>query len=1806
MAKNVQLKSLQRRERQIVLLMDSVERFVQNYEAERDECQIASRLEALEPVFGEFHEVRSKIEMIVFESEEKKDKELYGEAKEEAGFQREEENDKILLSFEDRFFQLKGALSKLQCSRHQPASLSESSHNHERVSMGSRVKLPEIRLPSFGGKLRDWVSFRDSFQSLIHNNEQLAPMEKFTYLRSALSGDALKEILSIELSDANYIIAWDILTERYENKKLIVKAYLDGLFSLESIRKEGYESINYLITEFEKNLMMLQKVGEDTDGWSTILAHMLYTRLDSVTLRNWETHHNSTEVPKYEDMRKFLRNYCSVLQSVAPAKEPRSNIADHKQPRGQSVCHTAFKSPNRCPFCTEPWHSPFHCQRFLRMKIAERLEAANRSRVCRNCLQLGHFASNCNRSSCRLCQQRHHTMLHATRSSVQNPSNSRPSQQSNAQPVTQRSTQVYSQQTHQQQRQHARPIVTEHPHTQTQNATHNSHNTTTQFNSPMPSTSQNYVALPAKPTANILLSTALIKIKDRHGNALIARALLDSCSQHCLMTREFSRKLKFKESPTFLSVQGIGSSQSVSTKSISAEVGPRSPKISEFQETMEFFVLPKLTLQLPTTSFDPSFMSLPDSALLADPYFHESKRIDIIIGAEYYLDLLKDERKKMSKNGPTLQNTVFGWIVSGRVVEAPSEVSHTLVCSTSDLQKQLTRFWELETCRVTSTHSIEESMCERIFKQTTMRDEAGRFVVTLPKKESVLCQLGDSMHSATKRFLALERRLDANPELKKEYAAFIHEYLDLGHMKEILESVEQERSYYMPHHAVLKPDSTTTKLRVVFDASCRTSTGISLNDALMVGPVVQDELVDIILRFRLHRYAVVADVAKMYRMVRVQESDQPLQRILWRDSSDDFIRIFQLTTVTYGTSSAPYLATRCLQELANQEAENCPIASEVLKKSFYVDDMLAGVGSVEEGKLLVREMMKVMKSAGMSLRKYVSNASEILEEVSVDLREERSVLELDSSQSTVKTLGLKWQPSSDEFQFSTIKWDEASVITKRKVLSDVARLFDPLGLVGPVVVQAKIFVQQLWKLQCDWDDKLTDDLSEQWREFRRNFVSLDSLSVPRWVGLSVSTQSVEIHGFCDASEKAYGACIYIRSVDQNGSVLVRLLTSKSRVAPLENLKQKKKKQSMPRLELSSALTLAHLYEKVQSSIKLTSAKSYFWTDSMIVKCWLASPPSRWKEFVANRVSEIQHITDGGHWNHVAGIENPADLISRGMTAAQLQYQTIWFQGPTWLQLDEQHWPKNEQSQEENVDVTMLEEKPATTATTQTTEHNEIFGLKSSYIELVRLVAWMQRCRFNSRKLNREIRKSGPLKVTELDESLKTLVRIAQQEGFAKEYADLLNNRPISNSSKIASLNPVMVDGLIRVGGRLRNAAIHESRKHPFILDHRHPFTTTVMIYYHQNLLHAGQQLLIASVRERFWPTNIGTLARAVIFKCVACFRVRPKIQEQLMADLPKHRVTQCPVFQKVGVDYCGPFYITYPQRKARPTKVFIAIYVCLVTKAVHIELAADLSTQAFLATFQRFCGRRSTPSLVMCDNAKNFVGAKRVLDEVHQLFVSKTFQDSVINYAADRGIDFQFIPARSPNFGGLWESAVKSFKTLLKRTIGSRSLVHEELQTIIVRIEAALNSRPLTALSNDPEDFEPLTPGHFLVQKQLIAPPEHDWNEVPENRLNVWQRMQQTSQQLWKKWSSMYLSDLHSRTKWTKQNDNIRVGMMVVLKEDNLPPLKWPIARIEAVHPGPDGNVRVVTVRTQSGSYDRAISKICILPINDNLQSQGQ
>ncbi|XP_058826809.1 uncharacterized protein LOC131686831 [Topomyia yanbarensis] len=701
------------------------------------------------------------------------------------------------------------------------------------------------------------------------------------------------------------------------------------------------------------------------------------------------------------------------------------------------------------------------------------------------------------------------------------------------------------------------------------------------------------------------------------------------------------------------------------------------------------------------------------------------------------------------------------------------------------------------------------------------------------------------------------------------------------------------------------------------------------------------------------------------------------------------------------------------------------------------------------------------------------------------------------------------------------------------------------------------------------------------------------MKIPRWVVSTPSAVCLELHGFCDASEKAYGACIYVRAVSSSGSIHVNLLTAKSKVAPIGKTK-KDGTVCLPRLELSAALLLSHLFEKVQSSLNLKGS-SFFWTDSTIVLAWLSASPSRWKTFVANQPSEIQRITTKGIWAHVPGTENPADVISRGISPTQLHDFVLWWSGPPWLSMPSRFWSPFTRPSAETFTPEQLEER-VIALPIQVQPPNELFLRYSSFNKLVRVVSWIQRFSFNSRIQNRYGRKTGFLSVIEIKQATHCLVKLAQDERFSQDLAEVARNGQVKQNSRLKTLTPILTNGVLRVGGRLRHAPVSYDQRHPMILPDKHPFTELLVVHYHRRLLHAGPQLLIATIRERFWPLRIRNLARQAVHSCVSCFRYKPKILQQLMGELPPERVTPAFPFLRTGLDYCGPFY--YRQsRRAAPVKCFVSIFVCLVTKAVHIECVGDLSTNSFLAALKRFVARRGKPELIECDNATNFKGAQRELNDLAQLFLSQQHQELITTNCTENGITFKFIPPRSPNFGGLWEAAVKSLKKHLRSTVGNVVLYQDEFLTILTQIESCLNSRPLTQLSSDPNDLEVLTPGHFLVHRSLAAIPEPRLEDVPSNRLDRWQQTQEYVRRIWKQWQSEYLSGLQPRTQWTQQRDNISVGTMVLVKEENLPPLKWKFGRILQVFTADDGNIRVVTVRTKDGEFRRGISKICVLPI---------
>ncbi|XP_026829830.1 uncharacterized protein LOC113563037 [Ooceraea biroi] len=861
--------------------------------------------------------------------------------------------------------------------------------------------------------------------------------------------------------------------------------------------------------------------------------------------------------------------------------------------------------------------------------------------------------------------------------------------------------------------------------------------------------------------------------------------------------------------------------------------------------------------------------------------------------------------------------------------------------------------------------------------------------------------------------------------------------------------------------------------------------------------------------------------------------------------------------------------------------------------------------------VLATDLDRICKAGGFPLKKWSVNHAAILEEIPEEdrLHQERWW----QSEESHSTLGLRWHPFDDSFSFK-IELPPVGTITKRSVLtvlSRSAKIFDPLGWLSPATVRAKIYFQATWLLGFDWDASLPDKDARRWRDFFSEVRSLEEIRVPRWMAGGTTDDDcttdgcqLQIHGFADASERAYRAVIYLRTEAPEGSIQVRLIAAKIRVAPLKQI-------TLPRLELCASSLLVQLTVHVRQVLQLEKVSCHLWSDSIVALGWIRGYPSSWKTFVANRVSAIQTSLSGAIWHHVPGNENPADCASRGISPKDLRNHPLWWQDPPWLQTALSSWPASpgdthvrELPEKRNQPVSL------TTTTAQESESCVFFQRFSSLNRLLRVSSWCRRwLRLSSHQQSRVSQLFNPetpliLQVTELTATRQCLIRIIQSISFKEEISAVRKQAPLSSRSAIIKLNPFLDEqGLLRVGGRLKYSLLSIDQKHPIILPRDSHVTRLIIEAAHRRVLHGGVQLTLSAIRQEYWVPRGRALVKKWIHRCVSCVRWRAAVSQPLIGDLPAPRVTPARPFLNTGLDYAGPIWIrTSKGRGHRATKAFIVVFVCLSTRAVHLDVVSDYTADAFLAALRRFVSCQGLCRTLFSDCGTNFIGADA---QLRSLFAASNSEGKLIAARlADEQIHWRFNPPAGPNFGGIWEAAVKSLKHHLRRVIGDAKLTYEEMATLLAQIESCLNSRPLQAISDDPEDLSVLTPGHFLIGAPLNAVPEPSLVEDRMDRLSRWKQLQAMRDHFWSRWSKEYLHSLAHRPKWQQPGEEIHVGRLVLLRNETTPPNKWPLARKTELHSGKDGHVRVVTVRTSFSTLRRPVSKLVLLP--DSIISRNE
>lgn len=1239
-------------------------------------------------------------------------------------------------------------------------------------------------------------------------------------------------------------------------------------------------------------------------------------------------------------------------------------------------------------------------------------------------------------------------------------------------------------------------------------------------------------------------------------------------------------------------IYGIGhqlvDAQSSVAKIVIRPVGKQVPIVSTTAMVMSC-----LTGKLPSCSFqirDKLGLSL---SSLADSHFDKSQEIDIIIGTDMLNYILDGSRVPTHVSGLSAYGSHFGYVIMGTLpasllTPAPRS-SRTSVedygLHATRLEEVLERFWKVEEPPADPAVHPDHIECERLYTSTTTRMPDGKYMFRLPLLSN-RPSLGESRGLATQRLLSLERKMSNNPVFADKYREFMLEYEQLGHMSESDFQFDSEH-FIIPHHGIFKKG--TEKIRVVFDGSGKTSNGVSLNQCLHSGRPLQNDITKILLNFRRHQLVFTTDVKMMFRQTWVHPEDRKYQLILWRENPTDPIKVYSLNTNTYGLRSSPFIAIRTLLRLADDWEATHPDsrASAIVRRDIFVDDILTGADSLAEAQTLKSELTDLMKSAGYELRKWSSNCHELLADLPEDHCEKPRPFDTEDK-SFIKVLGIQWDPASDSISYQ-VNVPTGQAASKRSVLSTIARLYDPCGYCAPIIFRFKVLLQSLFSDGVSWDEPISHTQQGYWSELIQDLTHLSYLQIPRCVALPGAT-SYSLHGFGDASELGYAACVYLRTEDAAGNVTVRLVIAKSRVA------SKKTTQTIPKLELSAAhlvfKLLNHVAESYEDSVQLDSINA--WSDSTIVLSWLNTQPHMLQTFECNRVQDIQKSKRLMTWRHIRSELNPADAASRGMSARDLVDFSLWW-APSWLEQEESRWP--------SLPVTMPRDLPGFkklvhVVTPVALWEDTLLAKISSYSKLINVTAYVLRFCRNIR-LPREQRNLQPiLSLDETRDATRHWIKKVQLDAYKDEIVLMKQGSWICKSLQKLSVF-VDDDHFIRVGGRLRKSTLPYAAKHQYLIPKDHTWSRLMIEYYHRSYCHAPPNALISIIRRQYWIPSIRRQVCKVIGRCMSCFRFKATPQPPFMADLPADRVTAARVFSGVATDFAGHFFVKSSSlRNAKSLKAYLCVFVCLGTKAVHLELVSSMSTEAFVAAFTRFVSRRGLPSLVRTDRGTNFVGFTSYLKDVMKFLVDNEF--ILQNEYNKRHIRWEFNPPGTPHMSGLVEASVRSVKGLLKREIGDTILTFEELSTLFTKIEAILNSRPLIPMSEDPCDLEVLTPGHFIIGQPLIALPEYPWQDVSMSRLSRFEQVQKLSQSVWARWQREYLNTLQSRNKWFTHRTNIQVNDLVLIKDENSSPLEWLRGRVMEVHKGSDNVVRSVKLKTQRGELVRPVVKLCKLPIDSN------
>lgn len=1655
----------------------------------------------------------------------------------------------------------------------------------------SQGKPKTADLCQFSGDPLQWLHFKRIYD---YTKTFFSPFENIGRLQNALRGPAREAVASVLLSaeDPEDIIR--ALEGNFARPELIVFKEVSALKNLPRLGQDLKE-LGTIANKVRNSIYTIRLLQVEY-LYSPELFHAVLGKLNANIKARWTDFaiQDTSNRPKLEILSDYLQsewdrhvkyalspeNIITPVQSTTYSRDKHSGTYAHAiqtNPSNNSLMdRTATKE---CVFCRKG-HNIKTCADFKLFTVDERWRWLREQKVCYRCLRNSpHQWKTCKVNPCGVdnCTSRHHPLLHGRQAISQ----------------YNVATIVSS----------ADPVGNESVLDQPVDRVDVSVSTMQQ----------------AAHSSKTFLKIIPVTISGPSGT-VDTFALLDDGSTATLICSSVSSLIGVGGTTKSLTVNCVGG-LSKTIKSSLVDFNIKGKNSNEVFLVKNASSIESLCLR-PQTICKDELSSYAHLQGLVDDLSYANATPTVLIGADQWHLSISREVRKGSRNQPLACLTALGWVLYGRSssrAKVVDFVNHLNIDSKDEslefLIKEQYKLDSVGICKQQSMHNKQEQRAIDIVESTLRRLPTGRFEVGLPWNDNVT-HIPDSHAQALSRFLSLERRMDRETDFANAYTTFINNMLDKKYAEECdIETyygnptyelkVSNKVRWYLPHFGVYHPQKR--KLRVVHDAAA-INQGVSLNSMLLPGPDLLQPLLHILFRFREGRVALTADIKEMFPQFRVRQEDRDALRFLWRPRNTGTekqpIKEYRMTAVIFGACSSPFIS----QYLKNKNAKDFehlyPRAVDGILYNHYVDDYLDSHDSCEEAAQIAADIIAIHSAACLEMREWISNDRAALHLVPTELRAAQS-LEIDLSSknnATVKVLGIIWDPTSDHLGFRTGLDSLPESLTKRIVLSHLMRVYDPLGMLAPIIVKGRILFQNQWRSNASWDTQLSSSEVSRWFEWFQELSKVAAIRIPRWYCSSNNLEPIyrELHVFSDASELAYACVAYWRLVYADGFIRLALISSKARVTPL-------KPTSIPRLELQAALIASRLAITIKNSHKKVSTRTVFWTDSMTVLGWLRSDARTFKPFVAHRIGEISENTSVKDWKWVPTGLNVADDATR-LKPINLTAEHRWFLGPSFLLKPCDNWPVEPTGQPPVREELKQAAEPMAVhwvVTADFSHFNKWSRLVRSTARVLQVVAKfrtiLERLRkpdsnTTAERRNRRAVTSAsttliPLTAELMDAAEAQIWQRVQSETFAEEIQCLESGQPIKKSSRLAKLSPVMgTDKLLRLVGRIRAVQdIDPSSKFPILLDSQHPAVHLLVQHYHRIAGHANNQMVINEIRQKYWLLRLRNTVRTVANKCLFCRIRKATPLSPMTGDLPVERLAHHRrPFTFTGLDYFGPVSVTIGRRRE---KRWVALFTCMTTRAIHLDVVNSLTADSAIMALRRFIARRGTPTTVFSDNGTCFVGANRIL----KVF----YEDTVQDFAANKGIKWSFIPAAAPSFGGCWERLVRSVKTALKVTLFERAPREETFLTLLLEAEALVNSRPLSHVSVDINDDESLTPFHFLIgSSSHQALPEVLTDRDLTGRAE-WRKALRLADHFWSRWIKEILPTLQPRQIGTNTQPNLRTGDLVLIVDENLPRGFWPRGRITAVYPGKDGVVRVVDVKTQAGVLRRPTKKIVRLEVNN-------